>query len=470
MTRLAWVCALGLAGTLVGAMPAAAAVTEPLPAAPRTPAATASAQPTDPAAIAPDPAWAAALAAALGADGGPQVGAVLAQQPAWRAALHSLRAEQAVARQWRAGSGEWVAALSAARRRQTDPAVERSQEWELSVERALRLPGKAKLHAAAGLARVQQAQAQAQRVWRELARQLVQDLASAQRETRAAALWQAQAALLAEQRDAVVKRQRLGDAAQIEAQQAELAWLQAQAQADAARNRAATARAFLTTRYPGLAWRDTPAPAAGAAGPALSPSPAPTLTDDALLQRLQEASAELAAARHDAAAAQAQARVDAAEVRGDPSVGLRWGQARSGAEQYVGVMLSLPLGSDYRRAGADAAQARASAAALQAADAQARWQADAARRLAELRAADAALHRAQRAAQQADAVAERLRLGYRLGEGSLTDVLNARRQANELHQAALAAALDRLQQQALLAIDARWLWPEPADPGVAGED
>ncbi|MDE2297701.1 MAG: TolC family protein [Burkholderiales bacterium] len=377
---------------------------------------------------------------------------VLVQSPAYQASLRSIDAEQSVHRQLQVGPQEWRSTLSAARRTQNGAIADRTNEWEFGLERTLRLPGKAAAYDRAGQAKVDQAEAIRQKIWRDQGRLLLDRFGAWLREREAARVWLIQAELLRQQVETVAMRQRIGDAARIEQQQAEAAFAQARAQAQAASGRTLAARDAVDRQFPGL----------DLAQDLALPTPKTLPTGDAGFIDAQVArSPELELARREADAAVAQMRLDAAEIRPDPTLGLRLGRARNGSEQYAGVVLSVPFGGEYRAAGAAAAASRAAAAAQQQLDAQRRIEAEA---VLHLRQAQTAYYSwlgnadaARRLSEAADSVAK----GYRLGEGSLGDVLTARRLANEQQLAASVGAVDAWMTRYRLELETGRLWTPP---------
>lgn len=378
---------------------------------------------------------------------------VLSSAPAYQAAWRAVGAEESVHRQYLIGPHEWTGTVSAARRTQSGPTAERSTEWEVGVERALRLPGKSEVFDRAGQARVAQARAAAHKVWREQARLLLERQGTWWRERESARVWAVQVDLFQQQLETVAKRQRLGDAARIEQEQAEAALVQAQAQAQAALGRANAARTGLERLFPGV----DPAPDAAL------PAPQGLQRSDAQWIAAQlEAHPELEMARAESATAETQSKLDLAESRADPTLGLRYGRARSGAENMLGVVLTIPFGGDYRAAGAAATASRAAAAALRLVDAELRAQADAAQRLHEARTAYVFWQGSADAAQRLARAADSLQRGYQLGSGSLGDVLSSRRLANEQQLSAVVGAVDARVSQHRLELEAGLLWAEPA--------
>jgi len=388
----------------------------------------------------------------------------LASSAALRGAQHGVAAEQAGRRQLQAGAQEWTAGLSTAQRQLGNGAVPaRGNEWELSAQRPWRLPGKAGLADALGAARVDAAQADVARRWREQARALLdQQLAWLQaRET--ATVWQAQLQLLSRQAQAVARRTQLGDAARIDQLQADAALALARAQAEQALSRTQAERQAMADRFGGLQPVDVPLaapPAAPLPAARLAAAlPAASLPDpDALLQ----ASPEWRLAQLEARSAAALARADEAERRPDPSVGWRIGTGPNPGERVVGLSISLPLGGDHRAAGAQASEARRAAAEAAAGALRVRLLADATQlRLTQQRQ----LAHWQRQAEAADALgraAQASARAYALGEGTLAEVLQAQRQANEQQLAAALAAVDAWAAVWRVALESGLLWAAPA--------
>jgi outer membrane protein TolC len=377
----------------------------------------------------------------------------LTQSPAYQASLQMLAAEQAVQTQYRVGAHEWTGVVSAARRNQRGPAAEQTQEWDVGLDRAVRLPGKRAAYEQAGQARVDLAQAARQKAWRDQARLLLERQGAWLRERAAAAVWAEQQALLKRQFDAVSRRQALGDAAAVEQQLAEAAWVQAEVQAQTAAARAVAARDSLIRAFPGL---DLTAPYP-------VPTPQPLIDGDTVwLAAQHDHSPELALARSESTLAESQGRIEQTETRPDPTLGVRVGQARSGNERFLGLMLSLPFGGEYRAAGATAAAARASAAALRLADTERRVAGDGSQRLHDTQQAQAQALGSAAAAQRLVQVADSLQRSYQLGEGSLGDVLAARRLANEQRLTAAVATVEAWLTRQRLALEAGRLWPDAA--------
>jgi len=388
-----------------------------------------------------------------------EVAAALSQSPAWRAADQSIAAERQARLQALVGPHEWVGSVGVAQRRIRDSSPGNTIEWEAGLERTMRRPGKREAADRLGGSRVDLAQAARGVVWREQARALLDRYGSWLREREAARVWAEQAALLQAQAEAVAKRQRLGDAARIEQVQVEAAVAQAQAQAVVAEGRARAAREALERQFSTLAF---PQPAQ------LPDPPASPVADTDWVDAQLAQAPELESARRELRVAEEQLRVEQLERRPDPALGLRLGQARDANERFVGVVFSIPFGGEYRAAAARAAASRAAAAALLRDEAERRAATDAGLRLREAQLAWGGWQRARLARDKLQQAAQGLERGYQLGEGSLADVLAARRLANEQRLATAAAAVDAWLARWRLMLEAGRLWAEPTASAQAG--
>lgn len=369
------------------------------------------------------------------------------EQPSIRAARADLEAEIAQRARLVAGPYEPLLRAGAQQRRASEPEG-RWAEWSLGVERALRLPGKAAIDASLGDQGVRQARAALGEARHEAGRALLADWFAWVRELTVAREWGAQRALLDAQRDAVRRRERAGDASRLEIEHAEAAWAQADAQRALAEARAAQAGAELARRHR----IDAPD------GTSAAPVPAVEGGVPVWIERVLEASHELALAREASARALIVARRADADRSPDPSVGIHVASERGGAERIVGMALSIPLPGAARAASVDAAQAQARAGAAREAAVRRRLEAEVEGLV--LRAAGA-----REGWQRLVTVAERLERAsalstraYTLGEGTLAEVLTARRLAADARIAAAAAGVDAALARYRLLLDAHALW------------
>lgn len=397
----------------------------------------------------------AALSASVGANPLPdpqQVLSVIAASPAVAAAQRGIEAEQAGYRQGQIGPHEYTASTNVARRVEPTGAM---AEWELAIERPIRWAGKQEIAGRVGSARVATARAAWYRAWREQARLLLDRYGTWLREGEAMRVAAEQVRLLQEQSEAVSKRQRLGDAPKLERLQADAALAQAQAQWLAVQGRRDAAGDALRVQFAGLSLTSVP------------PLPDPLLpagaTDDAVEVMLQ-ASPELTTARRDVEAMSAQLESERAEQRPDPTIGVRVGQAKNGAEKFVGVTFKLPFGGEWRAAGVSVTASRLAQSEALRDELVHRLAADAAIRLRERQSTHAGWQSASEAARQLDLSAVGLARAYQLGEGSLGEVLNARRLANDQKLAATLAGVDAWLAAWRVDLEAGRLWSVPPSP------
>lgn len=390
------------------------------------------------------------------------VARMLQEAPAARAAAQRGDAGAAEGERIAAGPHEWAVRAGSLRRRvqPADAANTVYGEYEAGIERALRLPGKSRHDAELGAAHGAVARAEAALIHTALRRALLDDWFAGLREEARVGQWRIQVDLLERQAVLVRRRLALGDAARLEAELAEAALAQARAELLQAEGRAAIARTRLRQRYPGL--------------PELSPGPLPlpeAEAPDEALAALRQHAVERDPLRTLAAAerrrADAVAALADAERTPDPTVALLAGRERHGEERTLGISVSIPLPGAARAAGARAGRMQAGAARdAEAAAAQAAAvEADAL--LLAARRAPGAWRAAHAAAERLDGAAVMSARAHALGEAPLSDLLAARRLANEAALAARLAQIDALEADARLRLAAGQLWAEPAAP-VAG--
>lgn len=387
------------------------------------------------------------------------VAAVLRAAPTVRAAAAGLRAEEANRERLAAGSYEWTLRLTGQRRRAApaNAPEESYREQQLAVERPFRLPGKAALDAELGQRGLDIARAAYGDALHEAGRSLLKDWFAWLREGESARQWAEQAALLGRQAASVGRRQQLGDAARLETIQAEAALAQAEAALAQARARERSAAELLRRRYPGLTLPESVT---------LSEPRALDGGGDDWLALLLEHSHEVAIARAEAQLALAAARRAGSEVLPDPSFGIHAGRERGGEERVVGFSLAVALPGTARRAGAEAALAQAEAASGREAAAVQKVSAEAAGLYQMASTARENWASSRLAADRLDSAAAMTERAYQLGEGSLNDLLVARRLANEARLAARLAQLDALESRWRLLLDAHRLWDFDDEPGA----
>ncbi len=373
---------------------------------------------------------------------------VLDNHPLVGAAAARSKAARADARALATGPHEFVASGSVYQRR-----IDREGEYaefDASLTRAIRLPGKAALDRKAGDAGVRYADNMAEDARHQVAVMLNDHWwdwvgAAGERSVLARSVATLEAALAA-----IRRRVELRDASVLEADQAEAALALARSAARAAAGREAAARAGLAAQFPGLPLPESapepPAPALPAEGLA------------ALGGWVVERSHEIDAATAQAEQAALLAERARRERMADPSIGVRGFSERGGEERGVGVLLSVPLGGGHRRALADRASAHAAATKAQEVAVQHDIRALAGRDQAMAAAAFASWQDADRAARSSGSAAVRATRGHALGGLDIADSLYAQRLAQEAALAEAVARADAWRAITRLQIDSHTLW------------
>lgn len=323
-------------------------------------------------------------------------------------------------------------------------------EFDAELMRGVRLPGKARLDREIGIHLVDAAQNMAEDTRHQAALVLAQHWwdwlsASAVAQVDQRAVANLEAALAAVQR-----RMELGDAAALDADQAEAALGAARVRAAQSAGEADLARTRLTTHFPALAM------------PAEAPEiPVPEMAADELsrLSRLVVMNS------HEIAAAEAQARaVEASAARArldrvaDPSLGVRVFSERGGAETGAGLVFSMPFGGSRRGAIADQAIAEADAALAEARMARFAVQETSAADLAQARFRIESWQRAREGLRAQMAVLTHMRRGHELGEIDLADLLLTERMTHDAFTMEVDARAQAQRAVTQLRIDSHDLW------------
>jgi cobalt-zinc-cadmium efflux system outer membrane protein len=254
---------------------------------------------------------------------------------------------------------------------------------------------------------------------------------------------------------ALRRRVQLRDASALDLDQASAALAQAQAQAAASLSAREQARVILVATFPEIP---------------LPPEPAELALPELPPQKLETMRTLVIARSHEIRAADREAQrlaVVARRVRADriadPSFGVRLFSERSGMERGAGVVASIPLGGGYRRAAASQASAEANAARLELANILRSVAAIADADLSNARTRLEAWRSAQASAQSASDAAGRTERGYQLGQIDLVDLLYARRQANDARQSEIDARSEASRALLKLQIDSHSIWVPDGD-------
>ncbi len=375
------------------------------------------------------------------------VASVLAGHPDVLAAKLGVRYEESNRDRLEAGEHEFSVSVGSARRR--TEASRNLNEWDVAVERPIRLPGKARLDGELGSLGVAQAQSSLGDAMHETARGLLRAWFGWLKARAQSDEWNSQASLLRRQGEVAARRVRAGDAPRLEQTLAEASAAQAEAAAVQAELRASVAAAELTQHYPGISLPERPVLA----------TPTPVDQPHAYWhERILQHNHELAAVRAEVKRRQTLIARSQADEMPDPTVGVRHASEAGGNERVTGVYLSIPLPGRARAAMTEGARAQMDMAVQKEAALLRKLNAEVAAAHAGATAAYEGWRKAQFAAQAMERNAELIARAYALGEAGLNDTLNARRLAVEGRLAAVTAQLDAAEARYRLMLDAHLLW------------
>ncbi len=330
--------------------------------------------------------------------------------------------------------------------------AESYRDWEIALERPLRLPNKMMLDSeigAAGVVRGENALGDARH---EASRTLLRLWFNWQREHAQVAQWQQQVDILGQQAMLTEKRIKAGDAPRMELNQVNAASAMAGVALHQAQLRAELAASDLARQFVAIKLPQSI--------PTLEPQPIPH--DLAYWRQIiLDHNHELGWVQAESRILEKMAERARADRLPDPTVGVRYSSQLSGNQKIGGIYVSIPLSSGLRSAGADNAAHEAQMASdreqalrirldgdiytayTQAVNAYQIWQ--------QVRDAAVALR------QNAELAAR----AYGLGESSLGETLVARRQALEASLSENLARLDANESRYRLLLDAHQLWADP---------
>lgn len=377
-----------------------------------------------------------------------QVQIVLDEHPIVLAAKARTDAARANAKALRAGPNE-ITLTTTAVRRSVDIGGPYG-EYDATLTRAFRLPGKAKLDRAAGDYGVTAAENRAEDAKHQMA-VLLADLwwdwlgAAAEESVDRQA-----AENLSRSLSSVKRRVELRDASQLEADQAEAALGTARLQAEQSAGRVAFAFARLSSQFPGLALPERP-----------QNIPSPALPEGGLLplrDLVVARSHEIAAAKAEADRMQAMSDRARRDKVADPSFGVRAFSERGGQEKGVGVIASIPIGGSHRAALADKAANEARAALAESSAVAYDVEEMANGGYAKAQAAWDAWLRSRDGAKAQVAAVLKVRRGYDLGAIDLADLLISERQTQDMFRSEAQARTEALRAITRLRIDSHELW------------
>ncbi|WP_438273832.1 TolC family protein [Nitrobacter sp.] len=383
------------------------------------------------------------------------VNRALDNHPSVKAAAARVAAARAHSDMLRHGSHEVT--LSSSYTRRNVEGFGGRNEFDVTMGRAFRLPGKAALDSQAGSLEVEVAKSKMEDVrhqtalvlsglwhdWLTAGSHYRNDLATVQDQEKALA--------------ALRQRVTLRDAAAVDLDQASTALAQARAQAASSLAAREQARVTLAATFPDIV---LPARPPELAKPVL-PSGGIVRMRDLVIER----SHEIRAADRDAQRLNVVSRRVREDQIADPTVGVRMFSEQGGLEKGAGVIVSIPLGGGYRQAAADQASAEASSAWQELANVRRTIAAIANADLSNARTRLTAWRSADSAALSAGEAVIRIRRGYELGQINLSDLLYAQRQSNEMRRYEIDARAEADRALLKLQIDSHSIWAPDEELG-----
>ncbi len=376
---------------------------------------------------------------------------LLARDPALSAASSTLAATRIAADQTTRSPYDWVARGSYQRRDYRSTSSSASNEWNVGVERSIRLPGKVSADEASAKAARLIAPLQYQQTRRQVAEGLLTAWFDWLDANTRYALLQQQQGTLAANVAAVAKRVKGGDAASLEHSLAAAELTTLQREVSTARYAEAQAWSQLAIRYqatPELQSHTVPEPVAIAQDQGW------------WLTRMLEVNDPVALARAEVIRLEAEVERAKAERQPDPTFGLFTASEAYGNERLIGVTASIPIGGKRRALEVERQLALVNSSRLNLTLTE-REQRTAIQR--SYRNAQGDFERWQLARQSALAMTDNAALSqkaYALGEGDIQLLLLSRRQALGAAMDEASAKVAALRSYYQLLLDAKLLWPD----------
>jgi cobalt-zinc-cadmium efflux system outer membrane protein len=376
---------------------------------------------------------------------------LLEQDPEVMAARAGLDVARQDAKALEESPYEWTARVNA-HRRTTEPGA-RSNEWNVGLERTLRLPAKGSADRRIAAATLDEGKARYRGAWRAASRELIDQWLDwlAAREGQSLAMAHQQAAR--ENLAAVEKRVKAGDASRLDASLARAESAEQQRAGNEARTASAVAWAKLHARFPALPEQVTPVPSAVAL----------SLNAASLRERILERNAMLQTAQAQLRKAQAQSERARAEKVPDPTVGVYTASEARNQERITGVMLSIPIPGAQRRMRANSAVYAAELTRQELELKKRELEGSIATMLAMTEGAYAGWQIADSGAAAMRDNAALTQRAYELGEVDLQSLLTAGRLATSAEQTALSAKVAATRAYFSLLLEANLLWERPIE-------
>lgn len=363
-------------------------------------------------------------------------------------ATSGLKLEHANQHKWNRGPYEFNLRAGSSQRNIANTG-QKLAEWDVALERPLRLFNKVSIDQDIGTASVLRAEYTLGDAHHEAGRLLLKLWFNWQREQATAVLWQQQAGILKQQALMTEKRVKAGDSPKIELNQSLASVAQANVSMHQAQLRAQLAANDLIRPFPAIQLPEKP----------VSSVPVAIEHDFAFWKtHIFEDNHELGMVEAHTRVQQLLAQRSRADQIPDPTVGLRYSNEMGGNEKLAGVYLTVPISIGHRSATAEGVEQQAAIAADQEAFIRRRLEGDI--YAAHLQAVKSfeTWQLAHEAATSIRSNADLVARAYTLGEFSLSDSLSARRIALESSLAENLAQLDANEAHYRLLLDAHQLW------------
>jgi outer membrane protein TolC len=341
---------------------------------------------------------------------------------------------------------EWTARASGQQRRLDNGP--RYNEWNVGIERAIRLSGKAAADRKLGKATVEESQARYGEALHESARELMTLWVEWLAAERARELAESSVQSMRTSLDTVDKRVRAGDASKLDLSIARAELAEQSRMDNDTKTQAAAAWARLSVRFPGVSRQAMalPMPLEIGEGAAF------------WRDRILAQSDKLKVIQAQMQMAQAHAERARADKTPDPTLGGYTASEVGGNERIYGVMFSVPIPGGARDARNAKAIAAVEVSRREVEFKQRELETAIAGAVATAQGAYASLQIANEGAAFMQENAALMQRAYALGEADLQAMLLARRQATAAMNSALQAQVAALQAYYGLLVDAHLIW------------
>lgn len=364
-----------------------------------------------------------------------------------------VKIEEVNQRKWESGNYEFSLRAGSSRR-QIATSDQKLKEWDVALERPLRLINKVMIDYDIGEEGVTRAHFALGDARHEAGRTLLHLWFNWQREKTQVTQWQQQVENLTQQALTTEKRLKAGDAPRMELSQANAAVSQATVALQQAKMRAELAGNELKRQFP-LIILPTRLD---------SSEPQPIIESfEHWKQTILNDNHELEMVRSENRIQQMLAKRSRADRLPDPTIGLRYSNEMSGNEKVAGVYLSIPLSFGVRGANAENAQYQAQIAGDREIALQRRLEADIYAAHTQAISSYLIWLQAKEAASSIRQNADLLSRAYSLGEISLSETLIARRLALESSLSENLMRMDANEARYRLLLDAHQLWTSDTD-------